>query len=299
MAAVDALLVRLEQIDAAVDFANVPGNTAPKPVLDLSARAAAVHGLASFEQFLRERGAEWASHLTAARISASQMPGGPMEASDRLVKTFPRRFRELDVAGRPALVQTLAQTLSSLSVGTFVAHDLLFSWPGSNVQASDVEAMIQLVGYERGWSELSAVWAKLDRRKPPSASAESILTAFAQLRHTIAHDVDSIPSPLDVSALTRNVKLIAMLVDVLVSRAIYLTCAGRPVVKGAAESIVVRRVERVRGSWHEYGPKATRAYRRHPSLAVAMASAGLRARANGEVLLALDQGDFVNWQSQI
>ena len=148
-------------------------------------RAVAIQGLSAFEAFLRDRGAEWANHLTHARIPATHLIGGTVPYSDRIVQNLPRRFRDLESTDRTRLVDELAQTLSSFSTGNVVGHELFFAWSGSNVQTSDVEDMVRLVGLTRGWNELTAAWKVLDPRFPGNASAESTMRSFAKLRHSL------------------------------------------------------------------------------------------------------------------
>ena len=184
MAAVDQLLERLRVLDDVVDFSTTTQIT-PLAVKEHAMRAVAIQGLSAFEAFLRDRGAEWANHLTHARIPATHLIGGTVPYSDRIVQNLPRRFRDLESTDRTRLVDELAQTLSSFSTGNVVGHELFFAWSGSNVQTSDVEDMVRLVGLTRGWNELTAAWKVLDPRFPGNASAESTMRSFAKLRHSL------------------------------------------------------------------------------------------------------------------
>lgn len=298
MAAVDRLLERLQVLDEVVDFAGASGRT-PQPVKDHALRAVAIQGLSAFERFVLDRGTEWASHLTNARIPASHLVGGTVAYSDRIVQTLPRRFRDLDDVDRGRLVQQLAQTFASFSTGSVVGHNLFFSWSGSNVQTADIGNMLQLVGLSRGWQELTAAWKVLDPRFPGNASAESTMQSFAKLRHALAHDVDALIDPLSVSAVTRNVRITALLFDVCVSEALRYICLGQPIPANLGSGLKRRTIQKDGNAWPEYPPRASRAFRRHNDLTVALSEAAARARTQGEVLVALDANEIVDWRTSV
>jgi len=285
-------------LDEVVDFASTDTKTPPS-VKDHALRAVAIQGLSAFEKFVRDRGTEWASHLTSARIPASNLVGGTVAYSDQIVKTLPRRFRDLEDVDRGRLVEELAQTLSSFSAGSVVGHNLFFSWSGSNVQTADISDMLQLVGLSRAWQELTAAWKVLDPRFPGNASAESTMKSFAKLRHTLAHDVDAVIDPLSVSAVTRNVRVTALLFDVCVSEALNYICLGQAIPVNLGSTLKRRTIQRDGSYWPEYPPGAARAYRRHSSFAVALGEAAVRARARGEVLVALDANEIIDWRTSV
>ncbi|PYY44010.1 hypothetical protein DEJ03_12650 [Curtobacterium sp. MCLR17_043] len=298
MAAVDDLLLRLGRIDTVVDeAAKMSGVTSPE-LVDHALRGVAVQGLSSFEQFLRDRGSEWADHLTQARISAASLSGGTLAFSDRIVQTLPRRFRDLDDSQRSTLVQELATTMTSFSSGNLVGHDLFFAWSGSNVQTSDVDGIVRLVGL-KGWGDLTAAWKVLDPRFPGNASAEKIMKDFSSQRHMYAHQVDASINPTAVSTITRNVKLTAMLLDMVVSAALQQIARGLTVPTGIGNSLTLRHITRDGSYWSEFPPSKARAYRRHASLGEALSAATPRARAKDEVIVVFDQNDIVDWRAAI
>lgn len=299
MAAADKLLARLAAIDQVVDYAATAPSGVPAGVLEHAVRGASVQGLSAFEQFVRDRALEWSGYLTSARVPASRLPGGTIPFSNRVVQTLPRRFRESEDTARPALVQELSATLASFSGSVLVGHDLFFAWAGSNIQTSDVADMVSLVGLDRGWSELTALWSKIDPRFPGNASAESQMKNFAELRHTAAHRVDAVLDPLAVNAITRNVKITAILFDVAVSHCLKSACEGVSVSSGLSSRVVVRRVVRDGAKWPEYSPGISRALRRHSSYAGALAASSARATNNGEILLVFDGYDILDWRASI
>lgn len=298
MAAVDRLLERLRVLDEVVDF-TITSTATPQPVKDHALRAVAIQGLSAFERFVRDRGSEWASYLTSARIPATHLIGGTVAYSDRIVQTLPRRFKDLDDTDRGLLVEQLAETLASFSTGSVVGHELFFAWSGSNVQTSDIGAMIELVGLSRAWQELTAAWKVLDPRFPGNASAESTMKSFAQLRHALAHNVDALIDPLAVSAVTRNVRVTALLFDICVSEALKHIGLGQPIPAGLGSHLQRRTIQRDGNVWPEYAPGSVRAYRRHGSLVTALSEASARARSRGEVVVALDANEIVDWRASV
>lgn len=298
MAAVDRLLEGLRAIDEVVDYVATNPSTLPRSVADEATRGLVVHGLSSFETFVRDRAKEWSGYLTAARIPASRLPGGIIPFSDRIVQTLPRKFRDSGDPARTALVDDLAKTLASFSSSTLVGHELFFAWSGSNVQTSDIEAMVVLVGL-RGWSELTAVWSHLDPRASSSQSAQSLMVAFAELRHRAAHDASAVLDPVAVGAITRNIRTTAMILDVAVSFALSEIAAGRTPTKGFASGLLVRTIRLDSGKWAEYSPGSVGAVKRHDSLEDAIAVARGRGSASKEIVLAFDGNDLLDWRSHV
>ena len=298
MAAVDDLLLRLARIDTVVDEAAKSSGVTSPELIDHALRGVAVQGLSSFEQFLRDRGSEWAAHLTQARISAATLSGGTLAFSDRIIQTLPRRFRDLDDGQRSTLVEELALTMTSFSSGNLVGHDLFFAWSGSNIQPSDVEGIVKLVGL-KGWGDLTAAWKVLDPRFPGNSSAEKIMKDFSSQRHTYAHQVDASINPMAVSTITRNVRLTAMLLDMVVSAALQHIARGSAVPNGVGSSLTMRQITRDGSVWSEFPPSKTRALKRHASLQDALIAATPRARANDEVIVVFDQSEIVDWRAAI
>lgn len=299
MSSIDNLLRHLNAIDVVVDFSNTNLGKYPSAVMDLSLRGAAIQGLAAFEEFVRARGSEWVSALTAARIQATSLPGGPNPYSTMILKTLPRRFQDSSDAERSGLISGLAETLASFSQGALVGHELFFSWSGSNVQTLDIEKMITLVGVPKGWGELTSLWKRLDTHVPPNASAESLMKEFSNVRHSVAHNVNASLAPLAVQSLTRNVKLTAMLFDLLVSQALSQICKGNKVGTQLASSIKVRKLTRDGTHWSDYGPGMTRARRRHKTLSSALTDSSALSAARGEVIVAYDGAEIVDWRSAL
>jgi hypothetical protein len=298
MAAADRLLQRLIVLDEAVDYCG-SNPTLPQSVRDHALRGVAIQGLSAFEQFVRERGDEWVSHMTSARIPATHLAGGTVPYSDQIISNLPRRLKGLDDGKRATLVEELAETLTSFSTGTVVGHNLLFAWGGSNIQISDAEAMIKLVGIARGWNALTAAWKLLDPRFPGNASANSTMTSFASLRHTLAHNVDATVDPLSVSAVTRNVRLTALLFDMCVSEALAHICHGEAVPSTLGSTFKVRAIRRDGNLWPEYPPNSTRAFRRHASLPLAISESLSRSRPRKEVVVAYDANEIVDWRAAL
>lgn len=299
MAAADRLISRLNELDSVVDFTSTTTQL-PQNVRDHALRGVAIQGLSTFELFVRERGLEWAAHLTNARIPATRLAGGTVSYSDRIVKTLPRRFQDLEDKDRHQLVDDLSQTLASFSTGSLVGHDLFFAWTGSNIQTSDIDEMVKLLGAERGWGDLTAIWKIVDPRFPGNTSAESTMRSFASLRHTMAHNADAPVDPISISAVTRSVRLIALLVDVCVSEAIACVCRGEPIPSKVGSTITVRAIRRDGKNWPETAPGVQRARRRHANLETALTEALLQARKHrGEIAVAYDGYEIVDWRAAV
>ena len=164
MSAIDDFLCALRSIERAIDALQESSFSEPEIQAHLM-RGIAVNGLVSFEAFMRDRTKEWVAALTTARIAPTHLPGGSKRYEDRIVEALPRSLRECEPAQRALLLQEIGKSLTSLSSSTLDPHELAFRWIGSNVQASDVEAMFSLIGLDqnRVWPELTFIWDQVEK----------------------------------------------------------------------------------------------------------------------------------------
>jgi hypothetical protein len=296
MAAVDDLLSRLLGIDETVDLLAKPGLN--QPVSEHLLRGVAVNGLVSVEEFLRRRIDEWVHALSMSRIPPSRLPGGTKAFEDRMVSALPRSLRDSDMARRPSLLDEVGKSLTSLSGGVLVPHYLAFSWIGSNLQASDIEAMVSMasgVDPTKAWSELTRIWRAVDKHFPGNVSLKNVFEEVARLRHDAAHDAKPPISLPSMSTLTRNIRLVCLCVDVAVSDGLANMRAG--VVKPSQRTLPIRRIVQDGSRWPEYAPSSQRrAVKRHASLGEARQEALARAQSGRELLLVVTSvEDILDW----
>lgn len=306
MSAIDNLLRRLESLDQAVT-ALASGSISDSAISEHLARGIAVHGLVCIETFLKERMQEWSAAMTMARVPAQTLPGGTIQYENRIIEVLPRRLRDAEYSEsvqRSALLEEIGRSLTSLYSGTLVPHHFAFMWAGSNVQGSDVEAIVSLVTANKGdsvWRYLTGIWSSVDKYFPGNTSLRTVFDQVCQLRHAAAHQsAPSLPL-LNLRSTTRNVKLVCLCVDVAVSAGLQtLTATSNATAQGGPGRVPIRRVVRMGSKWREFGPGRKNATRRHASLETAMREAISRARAAGELVLILDeQEDILDWRLYI
>jgi hypothetical protein len=297
LSSVDDFLQRLANVDESVDL--LSGSVGLSVgVVDSLSRGIAVNGLIALEQFVRDRADEWVTVITAARVSPTAMPGGAIILQDRLAQVLPRRLRDAQPAQRAQLIADLSRTLASFSSSAFVAHSLPFNWSGSNIQVADLEAILAMVGLlKEPWGQVTALWSRVDPRFPGNVNARSLFEAVADPRHGAAHSANASLPLANLQNITRSARLLGLCFDVLVSSGIRQMCRGVSPVRVLGGSVPLRKVLRDGQVWREYNPGSTaRAFRRHASLSVAMSDAATRASAAGELVLARDGNDIVDWR---
>jgi hypothetical protein len=296
MAAVDELLTRLSAMDAAVDFISNPPASASQDVLDMTASGLAVAGLVAVESFLRSRAEEWVTAIGAARIGPAALPGGSQQYERRLIETLPRRFRDTDVPFRPALLEDVGRSLTSLTSNVLVPHGVVFAWAGSNIQEADVESLLAMLGVNqaKAWGELTSIWSRVDIRYPQT-SAKSLFSAVATLRHEAAHQAKPNLPIANLASLSRSVRMLCLCIDALGSLGVFQLKQGSasPVV---GSSTKIRKIQRDGSKWPEYSPGVRRAFRRHASRHVAVAAASGRSMTAGELLLVYDGFEILDWR---
>ncbi|MFD4008897.1 hypothetical protein ACFWQK_14405 [Brachybacterium paraconglomeratum] len=197
----------------------------------------------------------------------------------------------------------IGRTFDSLNRGVFIAHEVMFSWPGSNVQISDIEDMVAQLGVQSGLGAVNTLWDVVDPARTKDSTVNKIVESFALPRHRVAHDVNAIPDAIEVGGVTRNVRIASLLVDACISLAIVRMREGKStggaLLKSIGGGVKVRRVDRDGAYWSERGPGKKRAYKRYATLQEAMAQAVDRARQNTELLVAYDAESIVDWSAFI
>lgn len=301
MSAVDYLLTRLgdmERASAAITDPGLPHTS----IGDYLMRGIAVDGLICVETFLKQRIREWVHVIESSRIAPNVLPGGTQHYEDRILEVLPRRIRDTTYAGIPqrsALLQEIGQSLTSLNSGAFTPHQMAFMWAGSNVQPGDIEAIVNMVSAkkEKAWSDLTSIWTLVDQHAPLNSSLKGVFEDIVETRHAAAHS-NSLATPiLNLRALARNVRVVCLCVDVLVSRRLREMCRSGPRGQPTATARpAVRKIIKDGSTWPEYGPDSGRAVRRHPSLAEAKTEAIKRATPDGQLVLVLDRaGGILDW----
>ena len=168
-----------------------------------------------------------------------------------------------------------------------------------NMQAIDVESIAVLVGVDqnRVWNELTAIWAKVDGRFPGNTSLKKIFEDLPTLEYGAHHRDPNIPLP-NLLTISRNIKLICLCVDALISYGLCLVSQGMPKSGTQASAIKIRSIRQNGTQWPEYSPGRKKAAKRHSSLADAILAATNRARGTGELVLALDNtADVIDWRA--
>lgn len=302
MSAVDSLLRNLDLIDGVIDAISrrkKSADSAERVADDFAFRGVLVQGVSTFEQFLRQRRVEWVAALNAGRVHPQRLPGGTEGISNQIVQLLPKFLESIDDGQRASVVGEVGQTFGTLNRGELIAHEVMFSWPGSNVRASDIEAMFRQLGIKGELSAASRVWKMIDADGSGNRSFATLLESFFRPRHEAAHVANSTPDPIAVGGVTRNVRLASFLVDACVSAAIYRIVRGEGKsdrkFDDVLEGVRLRKVVRDGSRWSERPPGAKRAIARHPSLEVAMELAAPRARSRCELLVVFDGGELVNW----
>ncbi len=299
MSAVDNLLNRLSSIDAALAALSTSPATSAA-VSDHLMRGIAVHGLIAVESFLKERMLEWSATLAAARIPPGSLPGGTTLYENRVLEVLPKRIRDAEYsnsAHRSLLLQEIGHSLTSLYSGTFMPHHMAFMWAGSNIRASDVEAIVSLVGTptDKVWGALTRIWQQVDKYAPGNASFKTVFELLCELRHAAAHQSSpAIPLP-HLRSTPRNAKLVCLCIDVAVSR--NLKNISGLTSRRNSNQLLIRRIVKDGNRWPEYGPGRQTAVKRHPSLAEALQASITRASTNGELILVTDRAeDILDWR---
>ncbi|MGP5132284.1 hypothetical protein [Brachybacterium tyrofermentans] len=302
----DNLLANLVKLDLATDHIasrSHPSDSAAQIVDDLAFRGILIQGLSSFEEFLRERRVEWVAALTAARLSPERLPGGAAIVSDQIVKQLPKYFYNSASSDRSVVASEIGRTFETLTKGTFVAHEVMFAWPGSNVQTSDIESMVSQLGVKSGLASVNNIWDLVVGGRPSGSTVANLIDSFAKPRHSAAHNVLAAPDPIAVRGVTRSVRIASLLIDSCISLAVVRIqeggATGGGQLKNLADGVRLRKIDRDGIKWAERAPGVSRAFKRHDTLENAMLAAAGRARPKKEILVAYEGGEVVNWSAFI
>ena len=181
----------------------------------------AVIALAALERFLRERVAELAVVLTArAHLKFNELPEA---LQNRLaVSALAALSSELGRSSAPLAkigdVVSLGKSLASLDSARTAFSASSLQWAGSNVRPDDIEQALRALGYKNPWGQLSEVMSKAIR-PGTKADVSAVLRGLLDRRHSAAHDAAHTVSVLEVRSLHRDVLILALTVDALLSDA--------------------------------------------------------------------------------
>lgn len=289
MAAIDKLEQRLIAVEEVADALRFESRSSLAGALS---RAIAIESFVAAESFLVERAIEYASALTAMRISPTQMSSGAAALGRRLVAVLAKRLAGSDAATAQQLLKDVADSVASLSTSSLVVHPLQMGWTGSNLQSTDIPILLSLAGYkeEKAWSLLTHMWARIDGLQQSSVSLRSVFEDVANLRHEAAHNADPVLPLPNLLALPGNIARFACAFDLLMALGFHATRStlpGRLSKPLQVSALKFRRVEERKQGWFELSPTGGRAIKRSDGRGEAVALAQARALKNSECLLVL------------
>jgi hypothetical protein len=238
----------------------------------------AVMAFATLEDFIRVRTVEVLARISGTLLPFTDLPKSLQRAGTvGTIEALAYRIRNT----RPgediqATIQTASHEIASTAgSGTFSLPELSFGAQRSNLQESDVEAILSALGVGEPWTQITSVARRTGSGSLPLRAA---FKDAASERHTAAHQAGAAVEVTDLEAHIRNARAIALAFDVLGSRGARQLLEGDSQLgSGAAKihanQLAFRFVEPSRNVWRDIREDAQKARRLHPTMEDAVRAA--------------------------
>jgi hypothetical protein len=278
-----------------VDSAVAPG------VRDRLVAGIAITAFVTLEQFVAARSAELALYVSGGLTRLAELDNAARKTL--LVRTgkglnSQMQRRQMSESDRIAAADSVGRALAGIGTGPLRLAPESLTWIGSNLQASDLEEGLQILGCrEKPWEALTMVLSRANRQSP-SGSIKASFDTLSTTRHRAAHSAAHATSVTVLRSLPRLVFEVGLAWDCLASHLGYEVRKGRlPSVPNSPQRIVKYRfVERSGRSWRHLAEGRIRGTRATTS-ADAWADATHVAGQNGETLLELAaDGSVERWE---
>lgn len=294
MSAVGNACKDLAQVEQELDL--IRNSKVAKSTANLLQRGAQVACFQILETFVRNRGTEWASDLTASRISPSSQKIKAIELMERLTRVTSSRIRFLDDnTTKRALMIDLADSLKSFDSNEVLFSAHLSNWADSNIKWDDIEMTLGTLGVKDAKGNMTQVWGELHHPKPQNG-IKTLFEGLADARHEAAHE-SSLSTPLPTLLLLPTwSRYICISFDVVGTLAIAHQ-KDHNSTNWSFSLPAIRRVEkRDEQSWAEFPPRAKRALKCHKTFELAWDNARQHAESNKQLLVMVDEHHSLqNW----
>ncbi|MEX2374865.1 MAG: hypothetical protein WD942_04660 [Dehalococcoidia bacterium] len=298
-------IAQLEAHTHAVQGNHLLKASPPDQTMDEAARLArnglAVVGFAVLEDFVRHRCRELVAHMSLGPAAFAELPDALRSAvSEGVVSTLLAQVRQLRRSDEDPLelIQDTGRALASTKTGALEISPLALLWDGSNLNSSDLQAILKALGVKDAWRKMSALcqsagFAVLDAR--------AAFDELARNRHRSAHLADHDATVLSIRSLPRVALAVGFAFDALASKAAHHChlASHDYLLEGydlVADDVPLRFLDDRGTDWAEVRQGRKRAYRIHATRGVGRAEAIKRCIDAGETLVVRDRsGHPTDW----
>lgn len=230
MAARDVFLAEVESLRQAVDLSVLHDSTVPAGARDRLIAGIAITAFVTLEWFVGERAKELSAFVSGG---ASRLNDLDAAARRVLLERTGRGFSsevarsEVPEVDRIATAQEVGAALVNIGSGALRVAPVALAWTGSNLQTTDVEEGLQILGCPgKPWEALTELGARSARQKPASSLKVSFET-LATTRHRAAHSTGHATSVTVLRSLPRLVLDVGLAWDCLASHLAFEVRSGR------------------------------------------------------------------------
>lgn len=300
MAARSTLLAEVDSLRKAVDLPILIDTTVDARVRNKLIAGIAITAFISFEQFFRERAGEIAAYISTGSTHYQDLsPAARKTLLLRTGRTFVATLQRGQSTETDWIAAATAVGNSMTSIGSSplnIAAPTL-AWAGSNLQESDIEEVLQILGcVDKPWEALTAV-LKRGLRSNTAVPAKDLFKLVAGTRHSAAHSAQPATTVTELRTLPRTVLLLSLATDVLLSHLALEVQRGRLAALPASTHRVARfrYVENRSGHWRHIAENRKKG-KRFPTRDDAWSAATQAAGTDEETVVELDAaGDPTTW----
>jgi hypothetical protein len=300
MSARSDLLLELDSLRRAVDLPILVDGSVDAPIARRLIAGVSVTAFITVEEFVRRRLEELAAFVSAGSTQFSELSEGVR--SLLLIRTA-RNFhagiqrKDNNETQRLLLAGTTGRSLLTFGAGSLNVASMTLAWAGSNLQESDVEEVLKILGCkDRHWEALTVV-LKRGLRQSRAFPVRDQFDLLARSRHSAAHSALASATVTELRTLPRAASWFCFALDCMASHlALELQRGRAPSIPSTVHTLVkFRYVEKMGAYWRHIGEGQRRGSRYRTRREV-WAKARAAARSGEETIVELDSSGLpVDW----
>lgn len=291
MSARTELLAEVESLREAVDLPVLIDSTVDVRVRTKLIAGIAITAFITIEQFFRGRTTELAAFVSTGSTHFQDL--APVARKALLARTA-RNFLATMQRNQSmesdwiAAATSIGRSMTTVATSPLTIAPQSLEWPGSNLQESDIEEVLQILGCrDKAWESLTAV-VKRGLREDSAIVLKGLFRLLAKSRHSAAHSAQFATTVTELRTLPRATLLLAFGTDCLASHLALELQRGRLAKMPQASQRVVRFrfVERRGNYWRHIAEGRVQGSRfptRQDAFAAAMQVAGTQEETVVEV----------------
>lgn len=252
-----------------------------------------------FEGFIKVRTKEALLDISNSAVVFRFLPSKLQHAATvDAIRAIDYQLRTREKDEKVSYAQQLSASVASTSGLPMRLPDIAFFHSSANISRDQYRDALFAFGVDVPWTQVSGLSSRLGLSAFP---AENVFTALAQRRHSAAHDPSAAVSESDLLQSVADAYGLAICFDILMSKAVAALVNLTALPPASFRSVKDHRQIPLRflrpaglgSAYAEVREGSRRSTRKASSMAVLLDDALIRTRREGGILVAYNDGGFV------